>query len=80
MGPSDLHETLSSIQRSVTRTETLMETLVAPGGRIPTLEAEVDELKAYKVKASTTVTVYSGIVAALGFLGHVLMDVLRGKH
>ena len=78
---SGLNETLSRIQRSVTRTEVLMETLLAPGGRIPDLEHDVAELKEYKTKASTTVTVYSGIIAFAGFMSHFLFDWLRGvKH
>lgn len=81
MSESGLRETLSSIQKSVTRTETLMETLLEPGGRILKLESDVEELKAYKIKATTTVTIYSGLVAAAGFMGHLVMDWLRGgKH
>jgi len=79
-------EDVAVIRDSVTKQVVLMETLIAPGGRIPRIENDVEDLKEYKVKAAatikTTATFWGAVAAAAGVVGHFLTDWLHSgaKH
>lgn len=77
-------EVLRSIDQQMTRQTVLMETLLAPGGRIPRLEDEVRGLNNFRIKAETSVrntaTFYGIISGGLGIASHWLLDIFRSKH
>ena len=82
----EIASSLRDINEKVTRTDAIMGTLVGQGGRIPALEADVRELREFRVEAQATVkttakataTFWGLISGALGLFGHAIWDIVRG--
>lgn len=75
---------IRDIHEKVTRTDTLMVTLIGPGGRIPILESDVRQLREDRAAAQatikTTATFWGVLSGAVGLVGHFVWDALRGGH
>ncbi len=80
---SETERLLRDIQETVTRTETLMSTLIGPDGRITLLENDVRELREYRTSAQatvkTTATVWGVVAGTIGLVGHILWDSFKSK-
>ena len=82
MTEGSLDTVIRDIHEKVTRTDTLMGTLIGPEGRIPRLESDVRELREDRAKAEgvikSTATFWSVLAGAVGVVGHFVWDALRG--
>ena len=81
---SSLDSVIRDIHDKVTRTDTLMGTLIGPDGRVPRLESDVRQLREDRAVAQgaikTTATFWGLLSGAIGLMGHFVWDALRGGH